>query len=93
MWEVLTTWILQQYKEFWVLLNRPLWGTKLWKDIWKICPKPDAAIQVLLVSAHSSFTLPGNHKASILAQAQALLLEEMLTTSDAAECVHCKLEY
>lgn len=71
-------------------IKQILWGAELWKGICEVCTKPDAAIQVWPVFAHSPFTLPGNYEADILAQAQALLLEEMLTTSDVAECVHCK---
>lgn len=43
-----------------MIMNKPLWGQVVWKDIWVYLQEPEAVLTVFHSPAHKALTSPGN---------------------------------
>ena len=50
-----------------MIMNKPLWGQDMWKDIWVHLQEPSAVLTVFHIPAHEALTAPGNQEADVLA--------------------------
>lgn len=54
-----------------MIMNKPLWGQEMWKNIWAHLQEPETDLSVFHVPAHRVSTPPGNQEADVLAKIYA----------------------
>lgn len=70
-----------------MIINKPLWGQEMWKNIWALLQEPEADLIVLVfhVPAHRVSPPPGNQEAQVLAKICTLATD---LSADMADWLH-----
>lgn len=82
-WAILNglTLLLGQWEgEKWMIMNKPLWGQDILKNIW--VHLPEAVLTVFYILAHKALTPLGNQEAASLAQVWALVTNPSVDTTN-----------
>ena len=65
-----------------MIINKPLWGQRIWKDIWAHSQEPEPDLFVFHVPAHKASTSPDNQEEDALARMHTLATDLSVHTVD-----------
>lgn len=74
-----------------MIMNKPLWGKNIWKDISIHLQEPETILTVFSVPVHKALVPSEYKEADALAQVQSLATDPSLNTTDWVhrKSIHC----